>query len=74
MRIEKLEAEVAILRDQMQMPTRQLQCRNHSSPMENSNVSVTEVTPRSQPERMVAASAVDAGFITWEQATHWFQR
>ncbi|CAA9963374.1 C6 zinc finger domain containing protein [Pyrenophora teres f. maculata] len=73
LRIEKLEAEVAILRDQMQMPTRQLQCRNHSSPMENSNVSVAEVTPRSQPERIVAASAVDAGFVTWEQATHWFQ-
>ncbi|RMZ67859.1 FAD-binding domain [Pyrenophora seminiperda CCB06] len=30
LRIEKLEAEVAILRDQMQMPTRHVQCRNHS--------------------------------------------
>lgn len=44
------------------------------SHMDNASVTVAEVTPRSPAGHNAIGSAVDAGFITWDQAAHWYQR
>lgn len=44
------------------------------SHMDNASVTVAEITPRSPTGHSAIGSAVDAGFITWDQATLWYQR
>jgi hypothetical protein len=59
LRIEKLEAEVATLRHEM---------NSHQQ------FAPTTVPTCRLNEHRVFPNAVDAGLITWEQATSWYQR
>ncbi|KAF1847279.1 uncharacterized protein K460DRAFT_306294 [Cucurbitaria berberidis CBS 394.84] len=59
-RIEKLEEELADLRDELKNVT-----------VVNSNI--TPITPHPLRKRNTASTAVDAGLFTWDQAALWFQ-
>ncbi|KAF1833505.1 hypothetical protein BDW02DRAFT_589605 [Decorospora gaudefroyi] len=69
LRIERLEAQVAALNDQLT----HRDSRNSRTPMGHASATTVSMTPHSLSERNVAPSAVDAGFITWDQAERWFQ-
>jgi hypothetical protein len=62
LRIEKLEAEVASLRNEMN------NISNHEA------VTSTSIFSCQISERNKVSSATEAGLITWEQAASWFQR
>ncbi|QRD03763.1 hypothetical protein JI435_163710 [Parastagonospora nodorum SN15] len=61
LRIERLEAEVASLRHEM---------NNFSN---QQNLVPTPVAPKYHAERHTSSDAINAGLITWEQATSWYQ-
>ncbi|EMD85681.1 hypothetical protein COCC4DRAFT_180743 [Bipolaris maydis ATCC 48331] len=71
LRIEKLEADMAALRELL--GTKETPGPRTSSHMDNASVTVAEITPRSPTGHSAIGSAVDAGFITWDQATLWYQ-
>lgn len=71
LRIEKLEADMAALRELL--GTRETPGPRTSLHMDNASVTVAEITPRSPAGHSAIGSAVDAGFITWDQAAHWYQ-
>ena len=76
-RIEKLEAEMASMREHInrvdtnavnaESMTVSTHLREPSSHTATSQISLGSTT-------CSTANAVDAGLITWEQATHWFRR
>lgn len=65
MRIEKLESEVAALRDDMKNG-------RHNVTLFDPNL--TLMAPHHLRERSNASTAVNVGLVTWDQAVLWFQR
>jgi methylphosphotriester-DNA--protein-cysteine methyltransferase len=66
LRIEKLEADLAALRDEIHTANN----HQHDTIAGSSSVTTLSAQPR---QRHSMPSAVDTGLITWDQATLWFQ-
>jgi hypothetical protein len=62
LRIERLEAEVASLRHEM----------NNIS--DHQDLVPTQVSSSNHAERHMSSNAIDTGLITWDQAVSWYQR
>jgi hypothetical protein len=63
LRIEKLEAEVATLRHEM---------NNFNNRQDFAPTTIS--SSNNIRERRTSTNAIDSGVITWEQATSWYQR